>query len=41
VCAKVQSGPASTPPLTLSHSTTTVPLNFFPLAGRLTTMRVL
>ena len=36
-----QSGLASTPPDTLSHSTTTVPLNFRLLIGRSTTTRVL
>src|SRR5580704_3347714 len=30
----VQSGLSSVPPLTLSHSTTTVPLNLFGLIGR-------
>jgi hypothetical protein len=34
VCAVTQSGAASTPPLTFSHSTTTVPLNFCGLIGR-------
>ena len=32
---------ASTPPLTLSHSTTTVPSNRLGLIGRYTTIRVL
>ena len=36
----VQSGPASTEPLTLSHSTMTVPLNFVASIGRRTTTRV-
>ena len=35
-----QSGLASTPPETLSHSTRTVPLNFFGFVGRYTTTRV-
>src|SRR5262249_25022641 len=34
------SGLASTPPLTLSHSTTTLPLNFDGSAGARTTTRV-
>jgi len=41
VCAAVQSGAASTPPLTFIHSTTTVPLNFFAFTGRMARMRVL
>ena len=34
LCVCVQSGSASSPPQTLSHSTTTVPLNFFGSIGR-------
>src|SRR5689334_15894975 len=37
----IQSGLASTPPVTFSHSTTTVPLKSRRLIGRSTTMRVL
>src|SRR5262245_55431787 len=40
VWTKVQSGAASTPPETFSHSTTTVPLNFLGFVGRRTRMRV-
>src|SRR5215212_4944268 len=40
VCVMTQSGPASMPPDTLSHSTTTVPLNFLGSVGRLTRSRV-
>jgi hypothetical protein len=36
----LQSTAPSEPPLTLSHSTTTVPLNFFGSVGRTTTMRL-
>lgn len=36
----VHSGSASTPPLTFSHSTTTVPLNRAGSAGRRTRIRV-
>ena len=36
----VQSGPASTPPLTFSHSTTTVPLKSAGSDGRRTRTRV-
>jgi hypothetical protein len=36
----IQSGLASAPPLTLSHSTTTVPLKSRGRVGRLTTIRV-
>src|SRR5580658_746309 len=36
-----QSGASSAPPETLSHSTTTVPLNLAGLIGRYTTTRVL
>ena len=34
VWENVQSGASSVPPLTLSHSTTTIPLNFFGSIGR-------
>ncbi len=39
-CRLTQSGLASTPPLTFSHSTTTVPLNSEALAGARTSTRV-
>ncbi len=39
--AMIQSAGASPPAVTLSHSTTTVPLNFAGSIGRLTTSRVL
>ena len=41
VWAPIRSGAASRPPLTFSHSTTTVPLNRLGDVGRSTTMRVL
>ena len=41
VCAEIQSGAASTPPLTLFHSTMTVPLKRCRSVGRKTMMRVL
>jgi len=40
VCAEIQSGPESTPALSFSHSTTTVPSKRFGLDGRYTTIRV-
>ena len=41
VWAEIQSGAASSPKLTLSHSTITVPRNRVRFAGRCTRMRVL
>jgi hypothetical protein len=40
VCVAVQSGAASKPPDTFSHSTTTVPLNRACAIGRRTSRRV-
>src|SRR3954453_2504412 len=40
LCPSIQSGPASAPPLTFNHSTTTVPLKWRRSIGRITTARV-